>query len=505
MRQIKLFYNNKMQSISDAGVLIVDGKTYGRYKNKLLYKCIPYDAQLAPILVPYEEKTNTFSKLKVNKYITFQMNEINPSLGTITNILGDVDELEAYTQYQLLAKGLNSSLKDFNSRALHENGLKQPLLSRIMVEDRRTRSILSIDPEGCTDIDDAIGLYKGKEGAVETILSIYIANVPLVLEHLKLWSVMSERIATIYLGTKKIPMLPPILSEDQCSLKEGEERLAFALDVRINANDNSILTYSCHTVLIKVEKNYTYEANDLLTRSDYQALLQCGRNLNKTLGYVDQLNDSHELIEFCMILMNYECSKLLLAKQRGIFRSATKKEDTITDCAIVPPDCKYLVQSVAGEYCGVRVVKPHELMASSGLPSYVHITSPIRRLVDCLNMLELQRDIFMPSIDAHQFLKKWLDKIPFINEKNKAIRKLQNEVTLLQLYQKNHQQIYRGFVFGRTITANFFKYKVYLPAIKLLTTVYSPKEVNNYIFADFTVHWFLDEIKMSKKIRLQML
>jgi exoribonuclease R len=487
------------------GVLIVDGKTYGRNKNKLLYKCIPYETQLPPILVPYEENTNTFSKLKVNKYITFQINVTNPSLALLTNTLGNVDDLEAYTQYQLLAKGLNSSLKDFNSRALRE---KQPSLSKLMVEDRRERTILSIDPEGCNDIDDAIGLYKPADANdSETILSIYIANVPLVMEHLELWAAMSERIATIYLGTRKIPMLPPILSEDQCSLKEGEERLAFALDVHMNNNNksNSIITYSCHTVLIKVEKNYAYEASELLTRADYQALLQCSRDLNKTMGYVDQLNDSHELIEFCMILMNYECSKLLLAKQRGIFRSATKKADTRDICALVPPDCKHLLQSVAGEYSSVQDMKPHELMGTSGLPSYVHITSPIRRLVDCLNMLELQRDVFMPSTGAQQFLAKWLDKIPFINKKNKAIRKLQNEVTLLQLYQKDNKHIYKGLVFGRTITASFFKYKVYLPAIKLLTTVYSPKEVTDYTFADFTMHWFLDESRMSKKIRLQML
>jgi hypothetical protein len=226
------------------------------------------------------------------------------------------------------------------------------------------------------------------------------------------------------------------------------------------------------------------------------------------------VRDSHDVVEFCMILMNYECSKILLKKGRGIFRSASKKEVGKEDKDIsIPSEIKHIVQSVAGEYCSIENMKPHELIAINGLASYTHITSPIRRLVDCLNMLEIQRGTYIHSVEANQFLEKWLKKIPEINKKTKAIRRLQNDVELLRLYEKTHSQVYNGIVFAQskveqqsnTLEDNIYKYKVYIPYIKLLTSVYSERDIKNYSLMDFTVHLFLDESKMCKKVRLHML
>ena len=506
------------------GVLIVDGKTYGRFKDKLLYKCIPDALHLPTFLVPYEEKTNTFSKLKINKYITFQIKEWASKypIGIITNTLGDVDNIEAYTSYQLICNGLNFSVKNLNTatiRALREKQMTNiPMLydGKHVIEDRRSRPIISIDPAGCLDIDDAIGLYKTGDG--QTVLSIYISNVPLMIDYLNLWSDLSDRISTIYLKDNRIQMLPSSLSDNRFSLKEGEDRLAFVIDVHIDRPD---IRYTLHTCLIRVEKNYAYEEGELLSRYDYQEMLTLVKYINhcKKLRYVEQVTDSHELIEFCMILMNHECSKVLLKKQKGIFRSATRKEiagnttgeleDLVAqkfNMDVLSSEFKHILQNVSGEYCAVDAVKPHELIAG-GLETYVHITSPIRRLVDCINMLEIQRGTFINSLAANEFLAKWLNKIPYINEQNKAIRRLQNQVELLHIYTKNSSQIYSGLVFARTECSlnSLFKYKVYIQSIKLLTSVYSVKKVDNYSMMDFTVHWFLDETKMNKKIRLQML
>ena len=501
------------------GVLIIDGKTYGRYNDKLLYKCIPDKANLPHLLVPYEEKNNTFSKLKINKYITFKIKEWtdkqqNP-IGIITNTLGNVDDIEAYTNYQLICHSLNSSIKELNTftiRALRVKPITaMPLAYRehYTIEDRRAYPIISIDPEGCTDIDDAIGLSKTSQG--NTVISIYIANVPLMIEYLDLWQFLSDRISTIYLGDKKIPMLPMSLSENMFSLLQGEDRCVFVVDIHIEENrainSKYIVKYSYHTALIKVEKNYAYEANDLLIRPDYQEMLQLIKHFNQRLRYVERINDSHNLVEFCMILMNYECSKILLKKNRGIFRSARSVAISDNDCDpnALPSEFKHILQNVAGEYCSVDNMKPHELIAG-GLNSYLHITSPIRRLVDCINMLEIQRGTYINSVESEKFLEKWLNNIPEINAKTKAIRRLQNDVELLRLYEKTHNQIYNGIVFDRTITTtSLYKYRVYIPYIKLLTSVYSVKEIKNYSSMDFTVHLFLDETKMSKKVRLQML
>ena len=49
-----------------------------------------------------------------------------------------------------------------------------------MIENRTHLNIFSIDPEGCVDIDDAIGITNNA-------VSVYIANVPLIIDHLNLW------------------------------------------------------------------------------------------------------------------------------------------------------------------------------------------------------------------------------------------------------------------------------------------------------------------------------
>jgi len=88
-------------------------------------------------------------------------------------------------------------------------------------------NIITIDPQSSTDLDEAMSLK-------DNVLSIYIANVPLLIEELHVWPSFSNRISTIYLPDRKCPMLPSILSEKLCSLLENEERITFCMDITFN-------------------------------------------------------------------------------------------------------------------------------------------------------------------------------------------------------------------------------------------------------------------------------
>ncbi len=65
------------------------------------------------------------------------------------------------------------------------------------------------------------------------------------------------------------------------------------------------------------------------------------------------------------------------------------------------------------------------------LNEYIHITSPIRRLVDLLNMTELQHYIgIMPFNEkSKKFHNFWTcsEKLSYINQTMQSIRKVQNE------------------------------------------------------------------------------
>ena len=55
-----------------SGVLVLEkNKSYGKYKDKHLYKCLPDDRRIPCFLIPYEIKNIGFSKIYKNKYITF--------------------------------------------------------------------------------------------------------------------------------------------------------------------------------------------------------------------------------------------------------------------------------------------------------------------------------------------------------------------------------------------------------------------------------------------------
>jgi exoribonuclease R len=502
---------------SICGVLLTSQKTYGRMSanDKLLYKCVPDDEHLPCFLVPYEEKNIGFTKTRGDKYITFRVKEwlsTKHPLGLLTNTFGEVEDKEAYITYQMTCRALNDSLKHLNTatlRSLRENTLGPiPLYCHgIPFEDRRPWRILSIDPAGCMDIDDAIGIRALPEG--RTMVSIYIANVPMMLEYLNLWPYLTDRVSTIYLPQKKHPMLPSALSENICSLKEKEDRLAFVMDITMKNGLIQSITYT--SVIIRLEKNYAYEAAELLAREDYKNILTIVRELNDTYEsrYMDKIANSHDMVEYCMLFMNRECAKNLKAKKRGIFRSALQKY-TETDYTKVPSALKRVLQTAMGEYGGADQIKPHELL---GMDCYVHITSPIRRLVDVVNMLALLEENVAWSVAAKEFLVKWQkpDSIVRINEKTKAARKLQNEMELLDTYEKNPDRTYLGIVFNKTQGSGrdnkaLFKYKVYLPETKMLTSITIDKnDIADFTETYFSAHLFLDETKMTKKIRLQMI
>ena len=94
--------------------------------------------------------------------------------------------------------------------------------------DYRDRLVCSIDPPGCTDIDDALHYRDIDENTCE--IGVHIADVSnFVLEGSAMDLEARDRGTTVYLVDKRIHMLPSLLSENLCSLRENVERLAFSV------------------------------------------------------------------------------------------------------------------------------------------------------------------------------------------------------------------------------------------------------------------------------------
>ena len=474
----KLFPGDTYYKNKDGSITLVDSptrskpsipcvlqlnKTYGKFNGRLLYKCTV--ANLHAFLVPYDIKNVGFSKLFVSLYaiIKFVSWDDKHPLGTLLNVIGPVDVLPNFYEYQLHCRGLTASLKHFQKEAT-----KRIATIQYRPMEHRT-DVFSIDPDNCADFDDAFSIKKLDNDIVK--ISVYISNVALTIDALQLWTLFTDRVSTIYLPDNKRPMMPTCLSDGLCSLKANDKRAAFYMDVTI-AN-STIVDVQFGNCIVTLYKNYRYEEPKLLADKNYQLLFDVIKPM------FPKINDSHDVVSELMILMNCQCAQRI---KRGIFRSTSKIE--------LPEHVKHLYSEHSAQY--TTTLARHESME---LDAYLHITSPIRRLVDLLNMLQFQKELGLTdfSNDANIFYDRWTQKLGYINQQMKAIRRTQTECELLANFDDIADKEYDAFIIepGRA----------FVPELHFTSKVITDNETQVKV----KLYLFSDEEQYTRKIRLQII
>jgi ribonuclease R len=124
-------------------------------------------------------------------------------------------------------------------------------------EDLRGRFIFTVDPATARDFDDALSLERDGEG--RRVLGVHIADVshfvhpggPLDREAL-------ARGNSVYLPDRVLPMLPEQLSNGLCSLKPGQDRLAFSAFLTLDDSGRVVQSRFARSV-IRSALRLTYE------------------------------------------------------------------------------------------------------------------------------------------------------------------------------------------------------------------------------------------------------
>ena len=523
-------------------VLIIDeNKTYGRENKpngRLMYKCIPDDTRIPIFLVPYEIKKLGFSKVLSNLYVTIRYKEWTNKHphANLSQTIGPVDILDNYYEYQLYCKSLNTSIQKFNKATTnavkekaeaHDSFITSVCKKYPLIEDRTAWKTFTIDPATSLDYDDGFSIKKLDHG--KTLLSIYIANVTIWMDSLNLWSSFSQRISTIYLPDHKRPMLPTILSDCLCSLQQNNRRFAFSIDILLD-KDTNILSITYANCLIKVFKNFAYEEPALFLDTDYNYLLETCQRMSSKYNYINSVRNSHEVVCYLMIFMNYHCAQDLLKFNNGIFRSTIVKKDSLQDSSVdssvdslqeslqesLPEDVNKFIKiwnSSSGQYIDLQAITDKQLIRHDllELDAYIHITSPIRRLVDLLNMIKFQQNhgLISLSADASQFYDKWLKEIDYINITMRSIRKVQNDCNLLDLCYNDPQTLektYDGYCFDKLAKNDgLYQFMVFLPELRLSSRITVRDNLENYDKKQFKLFIFNNEEKFKRKIRLQLI
>lgn len=142
-----------------------------------------------------------------------------------------------------------------------ESALQDPLR-----RDIRDRFLLTIDPVDARDFDDAISVERTPAGGWK--LGVHIADV----SHYVAWESSIDlearmRSTSVYLADRVLPMLPERLSNDLCSLRPHEDRLAFTADIELDARGR-VMSSRAYPSAIQSRVRLDYDAADYLLRAE---------------------------------------------------------------------------------------------------------------------------------------------------------------------------------------------------------------------------------------------
>ncbi len=327
----------------------------------------------------------------------------------------------------------------------------------------------TIDPPDAKDFDDAI-YFDTKDH----ILYVAIADVSeyvTPLSHID--KEAQKRGFSIYFPHIAIPMLPRSLSENLCSLKPNEDRLAYVYKLHLDTKTFEVKKEELIDAIICSKKRYTYDQIDKYLENDFsnsnhvdkdilkfllplwellqkirKKRLQSGcdfsslevrmkldKNHNLISTTYEQETPSHKLIEDAMLLANKAAAKSF---KRGIFRVHDKPSlDSINEMLNDLETIGIYANSEVNIYKQIqnlqlqakekdikaevdkliiqaqqKAIYHHENRGHFGLgfTHYTHFTSPIRRYSD-LMVHRLLKAINKNDKKQSEFLLKDIDVI----------------------------------------------------------------------------------------------
>lgn len=105
--------------------------------------------------------------------------------------------------------------------------------------DLRASRVFSIDPDTARDLDDALSIKTNDDGTLE--VGVHIADVAFFVKpNTPLDRDARKKATSVYLVQRAVPMLPPALSEQLCSLLPGQDRLAFSVIFTFDSNCKAV-------------------------------------------------------------------------------------------------------------------------------------------------------------------------------------------------------------------------------------------------------------------------
>jgi ribonuclease R len=402
---------------------------------------------------------------------------------------------------------------DFPTRVIEEAEQLGKTVSRKDLQDRedlRHLITFTIDPDTAKDFDDALSLTKDQHGYYH--LGVHIADVShYVKPGTALDLEAQQRCNSTYFPGVCIPMLPPALSDNLCSLRPHVIRLTLSVLMRYDPQGH-LLDYRFVRSYIKSSKRFTYkeakkildgekasphadtlslmvELTRLLKQKRYErgsiefalpelVILVDEKGVPYATDYVTY-DITHQMVEEFMLKANETVAWDLSQKGKNLtYRIHDEpNEEHLRDFSLLaaafgfrvpdkptPSDLQKLFEEAGettyGNYLASSYIRRMKMAAYSpenighyglSLTHYCHFTSPIRRYVD----LVVHRILFGESDDLF-YLQDIANRC---SEQERMSAKAENHVVLLKklrlLHQLHQQEPYKEHAAIITRVKNF--------------------------------------------------
>lgn len=431
--------------------------------------------------------TSTSFPLAVGDRIVMEVSEWGtedtPAITRATHRIGHINDPSCDIRAAIEEFELRN---EFSLKVVKEAQLLGNTVSPKEISDRvdfRKIEVFTIDPDTAKDFDDALSLSVDEEGRYH--LGVHIADVShYVRAGSELDLEAKERCNSTYFPGTCIPMLPPELSENLCSLKANVNRLTISVLVTFDKEGNQ-LDYKIVRGVIKSQKRFSYkEAKEVLDgkkKSKHSPTLNLMVELCKLLkrqrymrGSIEfampelvvLVNDegvptgtdyihydvTHQMVEEFMLKANEIVATHLTEKGKNlIFRvHDIPADENMKDFASIAnafgfelsevPEAAELQKlfeetqgSVYGQFLATSYIRRMRMAIYSAenighfglqLSHYTHFTSPIRRYVD----LVVHRILFGEK-DVREELTKFANSS---SEQERISAKAENSVRHLK-------------------------------------------------------------------------
>jgi len=225
----------------------------------------PYDRRIPKVRIVTSQASSFAGKRIVIRIDNWPSNSQYPN-GHFVRVLGGIGDLEAELDAILVEHDIADCTGPFSRGIMAElppeGGDWKPEAAEVerRRDLRRSHTVMSIDPKGCTDVDDTLSVRTLSNGKVE--LGVHIADVAHFVQQGSLTDLEAKRRATtVYLADRRFNMLPAVLSSDLCSLLGGVDRYAVSVIWELDPNSNYKVSKVWYgRTVIKSSYKMTYEA-----------------------------------------------------------------------------------------------------------------------------------------------------------------------------------------------------------------------------------------------------